>query len=331
MQMIYRMIYSYVLSVVVLCSGMLTAAAQTLAPETLFVGADQDFVDVMGNRMPALPDFPVLPKKPNKVRGYVKNAAGNPLQGAYVGVRSSGNPKNGPYIGMRVPQPGGISNLYEGAAGETDQNGYYEITIPRGAAHFYAASYTVDYGPDRVTLSLHPVDGETGSFASVTGEVENFVLLNYGIASRENPRNANGYYGGSVYLGYWTCDPCNEYTPNSIPADGELIVTLTPEGELLDGTHGQTFVIRKVAGSSSRGAFYINDVPLGRYRISVRSVDGKNFKIRQIVPAAGSSFEMQPRETNESASLLFFAPHGNNKTMGVPNTGSWRPVEIAVE
>lgn len=323
MPMVYRNFYSYVLGVALLFGGMLPpAAARRGEPETLFVQGDQDFVDVMGNRMPTLPDFPLLPKKPNKVRGYVKDAAGNPLQGASIGVRSSGNPKNGPYIGMRVPQLGGISNLYEGASGETDQNGYYEITIPYGAAHFYAASYTVAYGPGRVTLNLHPADGETGSFASVKGEVENFVLLNYGVASREYPRNANSYYGGSIYLGYWTCNPCNEYTPpGNIPQDSELVITLTPEGELLDGTRGQTFVIRRAAGHSSLGAFYINNIPVGRYRISVRLADGRKLKIQQIIPTASSPFAMQPRETEDSASLWFFSPDG---------IGTWRSVEIAV-
>lgn len=307
--------FLYVLGVVVLSSGMLACAAQATEPTTLNVGANQNFVNVMGNKMPTLPDFPVLPKKPNKARGYVKNAAGNPLQGAYIGVRSSG-----------------YGGFYSGASGKTDANGYYEIAIPWGAAHFYAASYTVDYGEGRVALSLHPADGAVDSFASVTGEVENFVLLNHGVNSREYPQHAGSYYGGSIYIAYWTCNPCNEYTPNTIPADAELIVTLTPEGELLDGTRGQSFVIRKVAGDSFLGAFNIHNVPVGRYRISVRLADGKKLKIRQIVPTAGSPFEMQPRETVESASLLFNPGlNGSSETAGGPSGANWRLVEISVE
>ncbi|MDQ3650398.1 MAG: pollen Ole e 1 allergen/extensin family protein [Acidobacteriota bacterium] len=62
-----------------------------------------------------------------KVRGYVKDSMGKPLQGAYVGVRSSA-----------------VGGAYSGASGETDANGYYEIAVPWGAAHFYAAGYTID-------------------------------------------------------------------------------------------------------------------------------------------------------------------------------------------
>src|SRR6185312_4439410 len=95
-------------------------------------------------------------------------------------------------------------------------------------------------------MSLHPADGRTDGFASATGDVENFVLLYYGIADRdkysENPNGSNNYYGGTVRINYNLAE--NDYAPdNYIKENSEIEVTLTPEGNLLDGSSGGTFVI----------------------------------------------------------------------------------------
>jgi hypothetical protein len=184
------------------------------------------FVNVMGNEMPVLPKFPALAPKPGKVRGYVKDANGKPLAGAAIGVRST-------YIG----------GAYSGAQGTSDANGYYEFAIPKGVAHYYNAGYAIEWGDGLAALSLHPVDSKMESFASVDGAVENFVLLPYGITSRENvsenPRLSSTYYGGTIYIGHWTCEGTDcDAQPTNIPVDAVVEITLTPEGELLGGGTG---------------------------------------------------------------------------------------------
>jgi hypothetical protein len=52
-------------------------------------------------------------KKAGFLRGYVKDACGKPLQGAYIGVRATA-----------------VGGLYSGAHAETDEKGFYEIRIP---------------------------------------------------------------------------------------------------------------------------------------------------------------------------------------------------------
>lgn len=131
------------------------------------VDKDTQSVNVMGNEMPPMPQFPTLQPKAGKVRGYVKDWSGKPLAGAEIGVRSS-------YF----------AGYYSGGQGKTDANGYYELTPPKGTAHFYNAGYQIKYGDGLAAVSLHPADGKLDSFVTMDGAVENFVLLPYGITSR---------------------------------------------------------------------------------------------------------------------------------------------------
>lgn len=280
----------------------------------LNVAKTAQFVNVMGNEMPALPKFPASAPKPGRVSGYVKDASGKPLTGATIGVRST-------YIG----------GAYSGAQGTTDKNGYYEFAIPKGVAHFYNAGYAVEWGDGLAALSLHPADGKIESFASVDGAVENFVLLSYGITSRENvsqnPRLSSTYYGGTIYIGHWTCEGTDcDAQPTNIPLDAVVEITLTPEGELFDGTAGRSFVVRKPAFSSG---FKINNIPVGRYKIGAKLANGKALKLKLNKPS-GSIFGMTPAETTGSASVLF-QPGDARATMVGPQYGSWDSVEIYVE
>jgi hypothetical protein len=188
--------------------------------ETFDLPAAADSVNVMGGAMPKLPVFPNVAKKPNRLRGYVRDAGGKPLEGAYIGVRSSA-----------------IGGRYSAASAETDANGYYEMEVPFGAAHFYAAGYTIDYGEGRAALALHPADGKAGSFVSADGAVENFVLLAYGIADRdgmsEKPWDSSNYYGGAVRVSYDMSSGDMWASKGSLPAGAAIEITLTPEGELL--------------------------------------------------------------------------------------------------
>lgn len=280
----------------------------------LKVGQDPNYINVMGKEAPRIPKFPALDKKKGMVRGYVKDAAGNPLEGATIGVRSSL-----------------VGGAYSGASGETDAEGYYEVKVPYGAAHFYNAGYTVDYGEGRAALSLHPVDGKLSSFASEDGLVENFVLLTYGIADRdalsENPAFSSNYYGGVVYIGHHTSEPDDALAlPSNLRTGTEIEVTLTPEGELLGGGAGKSFVIRKAVVGSG---FSIQNIPVGTYRIGVKRADGKPLNMRLNKPQ-NLAFGIVPAETTGEAVLTLY-PDGAKSSMVIPARGSWNSVEVYVE
>lgn len=280
----------------------------------LTVGRTPNYVNVMGKEMPPIPEFPALEKKPGVLRGHVKDSSGRPLQGAVIGVRSTA-----------------IGGVYSGASGESDEKGYYEVKVPQGAAHFYAAGYTVDYADGRAALSLHPADGKLDSFASANGSVENFVLLTYGIADRdrlsENPGLRSNFYGGSINVGHFTSEPEDaKFFPTNLPTGTEVEITLTPEGRLLDGSVGKTFVVRKAVFGSS---FNINNIPVGQYRITAKRANGQPLFLKLNRPK-DLPFGITPAETTEGA-LLTLYPAGAKAGQTLPKYGSWNAVELYVE
>ena len=294
--------------------GKSNSAAVDSSATTVNVEKNINYVNLMGNQMPAMPQFPTVTKKAGFLRGYVKDASGKPLQGAYIGVRATA-----------------VGGLYSGAHTETDEKGFYEIRIPWGVADLYAAGYTIDYGEGRAGMSLHPLDSDTKSFASAEGAVKNFVLLPYGITSRdnvsENPQNSGTYYGGSIYIGYFASEAGdNNALLSNIPMDSVIEITLTPDGKLFDGSEGKRFVIRKVVGYQS--GFKINNIPIGQYKITARLANGRPLSMKLNTPV-GTVFGMQPAETTQSATVLFY-PDSAKASMVIPAYGNWKPVQITV-
>ena len=273
------------------------------------VNKDDQYVNVMGTEMPAMPQFPALQPKPGRVRGYVKDWTGKPLAGAAIGIRAS-------YL----------AGMYSGAQGTTDANGYYEFVVPKGSAHFYNAGYQIEWGDGGVAaLGLHPVDGKMDSFVTMDGAVENFVLLPYGITSRENaqenPRLSSTYYGGSIFFSLYTVEADdNNAPPFAVRQGSTLEITLTPED-----AGGRPFVIRKVVGPS--GSFWVNNIPLSRYKITVK-VGGKLVKIKDNKKYQ-PQFGMSPAEANGTAEIIF-SPDAAKASMVTPQAGGWKSVEIGV-
>jgi hypothetical protein len=243
----------------------------------------------------------------------VKDLSGNPLKGATIGIRAS-------YF----------AGQYSGAQGETDANGYYEFVAPKGSAHFYNAGYQVEWGAGIAALGLHPADGKLESFATVDGAVENFVLLPYGITSRENvsenPYVSSSYYGGSIRIDYYAVSKSDEgITPGRLVENSLLEITLTPEGKMLDGTAGKTFVIRHTVGF--KGNFNIHNIPLGRYRITAKT-GGKALKMIEH-QKYNPLFGLLPGEALGEASLLFI-PGSAKASMVTPSAGGWNSVGISL-
>ena len=274
------------------------------------VEKNQLSVNVMGNEMPALPEFPALAPKPGKVRGYVKDWTGKPLAGAAIGIRAS-------YF----------AGHYSGAQGTTDAKGYYEFVVPKGSAHFYNAGYQIEWGDGIAAVSLHPVDGKLDSFTTVDGAVENFVMLPYGITSRENvqqnPRLASAYYGGSIYVHYYAAEAGNNGSMDGSLIEGSILeITLTPE----NAAAGKPFIIRQPVGFA--GNVTINNIPLvGRYKISAK-VGGKTLKLKEN-RNYNQLFGLSPSETVGEASVLFVPGEAKDSMVG-PAHGTWDSVSLSV-
>lgn len=291
-------------------SGSLPAKADSSA-KVVTVDKDALSVNVMGNEMPAMPQFTALTPKPGKVRGYVKDWTGKPLAGAELGVRSS-------YL----------AGYYSGGQGKTDANGYYEFVVPKGSAHFYNAGYQIEWGDGVAAVSLHPADGKLDSFVTMNGAVENFVLLPYGITSRENLQQSSHlpstFYGGAIFFNWYSVEANDNNAPPFAVREGSMLeVTLTPEGKMFDGTAGQTIVIRKTLSIS--GAFRVHNIPLGRYRISV-TANGKPLKIKDN-KNANQMFGMTPVEAIGAASIMFIPDQAKASMIG-PQHGAWKWIDL---
>lgn len=294
---------------------------QTPLPEvkgqaTFRLSGPEDYVNVMEEFMPRMPNFPKATAKEGKMIGFVADLSGKPLEGAYVGVRSSV-----------------IGGSYSSASAQTDENGYYEILVPWGAAEIWAAGYTIDYGTGKAAIGLYPEDGKVENFESTKGIVKNFVLLSYGLADEEEiaekPWSSGGYFGGSIYISYNLGDPDDIWAPaGSLPFDAEIEITLTPKGETLYGENKSFTIVKEVESLN----FTINNIPVGLYTISAKLKDGRDLKLKQIGPYVSlyPHHGLKPKEAQGSADV-WFTPMGVEASYGNPSYGPWRPVDIRVE
>ncbi len=278
-------------------------------------GSDS-YVNVMQEVMPAIPEFPTVGVEEGKLRGFVADLSGRPVEDAFVGVRSSL-----------------VGGSYSSASAKTDENGYYEIMIPIGAAEIWAAGYSFNYGTGKASVGLYPGDGDLESFPSTNGLVKNFVLLSYGLADEderaERPWSSRGYFGGSLLISYTLGDPDDIWAPTgSLPFDAEIQIELTPVVATFYGEN-RTFTISKKVENFS---FYINNLPIGKYKMNARLKDGRELRIRQVGPYVDQypHHGLQPKDGVGEAEV-WFTPMGVASESGAPNYGNWRPVDIKVE
>lgn len=260
--------------------------------------------------------FPKLAPIAGKARGYVYGTDGKPLKGALIGVASTA-----------------VGGAETSGSTKTDAKGYYELLVPFGVARFYASGYTKEYGDGVLGMGLSPSDGEADEFASNKGHVENWILKPYGIADRagvqDQPQYLNNYYGGAIVLEF-----LNEQSmmagPKGLPFGSTVEVTLTPKGPLMDGSRGQTLVVRKVIKEGDEMRLYVNNIPVGTYTISARDIQGSNatpINMRETGPDRGRAFGISPKEANGSAELMF-RPYSAELQYATAGHGNWRQVQI---
>jgi hypothetical protein len=222
----------------------------------LEVGAEDEFVEVMQGGAPPMPSFRRIEKKPGLLRGLVKDASGKPLKGAKVTVASTA-----------------IGGAETFVTASSDAQGLYEVELPLGACEVRAAAHTQTFNGVLCALPLHPADGEFDGFASRKGEVENLVLLPYGIANAagaaQYPQVETNYYGGSISIIY-DSGPAEGW----LPVGRTLEISLSPRGPMLGGRAGRSFVIRHRVQQGTARTFKVNNIPAGSYAISARLTGG---------------------------------------------------------
>lgn len=179
-----------------------------------------------------------------------------PVQGFATGrvVDTQGNPIAGADIVLNNTQFYNHNIL-----GQTDAEGFYQLELTPGS-WYVRATIEVPYDNRTYILDLHP---ETdGAFAGTEGAVRNFHWKLSGPKPTEF--GGGGFYGGSVEI---------MGSLNFFDVEG-VALTLEPVAALIDGSIGQTVQLNPEGN-------ILEDVPLGKYKISARYVpENRPMKIR---------------------------------------------------
>ncbi|MCP3140545.1 carboxypeptidase-like regulatory domain-containing protein [Pyxidicoccus xibeiensis] len=174
--------------------------------------------------------------------------------------------------------------LYNTNAGATTgTDGTYRIDVRQPAGTWHAsATLQRQYNGRSYTFDLDPSDDSV--FAGNAGAVRNFTWRLSG------KRPELGSYGGFV-VAYVSqlLDPAD---PSRGIDSEDIELTLTPDGKLVDGSDGAP-ITKKLARTGDGDA--VEDVPVGRYRITARYVqEGK----------APRPMQVRVRDTGEPASSV---------------------------
>ncbi len=193
--------------------------------------------------------------KPYTISGVVKDVSGNPIRGARI----------------RVENPNG-NNIHYTAT--TNDAGRYSITVSAiGGYKIYAWKESVfEDQVYQIRLGMDKESDYDAFSVPPSGTTKNFVWKLSGripdrVASKEN---GTGYFGGTVkFINY------NSFT-GEMPAGTEVTVLFTPVtgARFLDGTsaEGKTVEKKFTVVSGVGQAYYLNDIPATKYKITVTSL-----------------------------------------------------------
>lgn len=174
------------------------------------------------------------------VKGKVVTSDGRPVAGAKIVISS-------------------VIWYNENNVVTTSANGTYERKLagPDNDAWYAYASIEKEYNGKKYRMDLHPESTE--DFLPTKEITRNFTWKLTG----EQVGRSTGIYGGLVTVG---SEPGEFYDFTNV------ILTLTPQGPLIDGSKGSKLVIAVPASQRL-------EVPIGRYNVSaVYAVPGKNQK-----------------------------------------------------
>lgn len=131
----------------------------------------------------------------------------------------------------------------------TNANGIYEAALPTVGTYAVSASIQRTLNNKKYTVDLAP---DVTDVLSNEGGVVNFEWKLTG----KKPEDMTGYFGASVSV--------NGAIGTEIYDPENIIFTLEPVGELIDGSQGKTLTMRTGAPYSAEYGSLV-DIPLGRY------------------------------------------------------------------
>jgi hypothetical protein len=186
-----------------------------------------------------------LTPEPQKVKGYLVNACGQPIPSAKVIVRNS---FAGPSDSPLTVTP--------------NSDGLYTQNLPSvGVFQAFGEVRTVYDGLD-YCLWVKPFDGST-SFAAKDGGVQNFVWKISGESADSKPGDRR-YAGGGIWLESTQID----FNYN-VSSDSILFLEFKPLMPLIDGSTGKDVMIQVPWNKRTLTATTpeLNGLPIGKYQI----------------------------------------------------------------
>lgn len=235
---------------------------------------------------------------PYTISGIVKDAAGNPIANARV----------------RVENPNGNNIYYTTTSNEA---GRYSVAVSAiGGYKIYAWQETVfENHTYQIRLGMEKDTDYDAFNVPASGITKNFVWKLTGrIPDRAvSKENGTGYFGGTIkFINF-------NSIVSSMPAGTEVTVKFTPvpNSKFIDGTPANGKITEKkftIVGGVGQ-AYYLNDIPAGKYRIT--AIATLNGVVKNIDIGSGN-----PDELTISAEYYFKPESGSGSYengLGSPN------------
>lgn len=179
------------------------------------------------------------------VTGKIIDTQGNPIAGAEVVIDNTMFYNNNIIV-------------------QTNASGIYEAALPTVGTYAVSASIRRTLNNETYTLDLAP---DMTDVLSNEGGVVNFDWKLTG----KKPEEMTGYFGASVSV--------NGAIGSGIYDPENIIFTLEPVGELIDGSTGKTLTMRTGEPYSAEYGSLV-DIPLGRYILTASyEQDGKTIPL----------------------------------------------------
>lgn len=184
-----------------------------------------------GGTTPVGPGTPTVEQPaPYAVAGIAVDTQGRPIAGARVWID-------------RALTFGSVVEV------TTDASGRYLVTGLQSEPYYAKAWTEVDYNGERFCLRLNSSDYD--AFTPEAGGVRNFGWQLSGVI--EDLRDYDGYFGGETRL----------FLEGDMRG-GEVELTFTPTGPLIDGSAGQTFS----RTLNVNEGLMVYDIPIGTYSVT---------------------------------------------------------------
>jgi len=270
--------------------------------KTLYIPGNRTHINIMEKQQPKRPYFNPMAIKPGMMCGLIKDCFGQPIPHAEITIRSlSANKSTTPLVTY------------------SDQSGYYEMSVPDGQAEILGAKCLTNFNDSNTLFSLSPAEDPLNSHISANGAVRNFMLLPYGSNYPQeeftSPQFPEKYLGGTIHLSYAIQNE-SIWSEGNFPIGSVIVIKLIPINLLL-ASEKITFILNKQV---LKNELYINNIPLGRYRMKCETGNGIPVSIITDVDTAPDhdSCSNLPLQS----AIVAFTPEVHNKFILIANEQS---------